>query len=129
VLAATLLLVGVLFMAGLQPGEMRVSQNQIEISGMYGETINTKSIARLRLLEELPEIGMKKNGFAMGQVNKGYFNTKGGETVKLLLDNLQEPFIFIEKKDGQKIYFSADGQSSQELYRQIIEAAPDLSGL
>ncbi|GAA4409902.1 hypothetical protein GCM10023187_33850 [Nibrella viscosa] len=59
------------------------------------------------LVDQLPAIILRTNGFALGTVWKGYFKTSEVKTVKLILNSDQKPLIRIVKIDGKQIYFSA----------------------
>lgn len=116
------ILVGVLiFMVGLlgygfKENALLLYSQKLIIEGSYGETLPTDQIKSIQLVNELPEISMKMNGFALGTVKKGYFRTTNGEKVKLILNKANKPYLFIAKMNGQKIYFSPqDGWNEKTL--------------
>lgn len=94
--------------------------NKIEISGEYGETIDVNQIKNIELVDKIPEISYKMNGSSLGTMSKGHFKTKNGEKVKLILNNSDNvPYIFILKKNGEKIYYSSKNDSDSILFNQI----------
>lgn len=108
-----------LFFLGFKNDPLIIHQDKIQLKGSYGETLHKDDITNIELVEQLPHITMKTNGFALGHINKGYFKIKGGETVKLLLNSDKKPCIKITKKDGKKIFFSSKNKSNQELFELI----------
>ena len=105
IMILTLVLVVVLFLAGMKENKWIETDNEIRITGIYGETILKSEILELTSIQELPEIKMKTNGYATGKIRKGYFKTKQGEVIKLILNSDQKPIIYILKHDGKKIYY------------------------
>lgn len=119
VLIFTLIFVVGLFFLGFKNAPLIIQNDQIQFKGSYGETLHKDDITNIELVEQIPRITMKTNGFALGHINKGYFKIKGGETVKLLLNSDKKPYIKITKKDGKQIFFSSKDQSNQELFETI----------
>ena len=121
-MAASLALVVGLFFRGFRKNEMTVRNSEIEIGGMYGETIKMSDVARVGLSDELPSIKMKSNGFAVGKTRKGYFKTKTGERVMLLIDTEEKPMLLLTLKDSTRLYYASGGVSSTALKSSIERA-------
>ena len=98
---------------------MLIEGNQIVIEGFYGERLQFKDIDTVLLCNTKPEIAFKSNGFALGEIKKGYFKTKSGEEIKLILNSSQSPMILIVKKSGQKIIYSTKKESNINLMGSI----------
>lgn len=111
--------VGGLFLKGFQELEFSYSEEKIVIDGMYGETIDKSNIRFVALVDSLPKITIRKNGFSLGNIHKGYYKTSDDSTLKLLLDSNQKPVIFIDLVDGSDIYFSYKTASNIALYEQL----------
>lgn len=124
VLLGTLILVLVLFGYGLKESKLTIIPNSIEISGPYGEKVGLSQIESIEMVDQLPEIRFKKNGFALGSVYKGYFKTKDGVIIKLIINSEIRPFILIVKKSGDKLYFSSKDVSNTDIYDEIIGSLP-----
>lgn len=116
---ATLLFVGYLFFDGNLENKIIIENNELKITESYGETIPFSEIQSIHLVDEIPPITIKTNGFALSEVKKGYFKTETGEKVKLILNAMHSPYILITKKDGKKIYFSTKKGSNTELFESI----------
>lgn len=119
VMIATLFFVIGLMMFGFKNDPLIVHKDKIELKGSYGETLSKEDITDVQLVEKLPKITMRTNGFALGKINKGYFRTKDGETVKLILNSDKKPYIQITKNNGKKIFFSSKDKSNERLFEDI----------
>jgi len=126
ILVVTLLFVIGLLGYGFKESKLVFNTESIEITGFYGETLNTTKIKSIRTVEKLPAIRYKSNGFALGIIRKGYFKTTTGETVKLMLNSDNTPYLLITKADGKKIYFTAKSTSTIELLNYLKNSLPDV---
>lgn len=124
VLVGTLILVVGLFAIGFKENHLIIAADSIQFQGSYGETISPSEIKSVTLVNELPKITSKANGFAVGNIRKGYFKTIAGEKVKLILNSDSNEYLLITKLNGEKIYFSAKEKPSIELYNEIKNVFP-----
>src|SRR5690606_42083691 len=99
---------------GFKKNKLHYDSNNIEFKGSYGETMAQSEIQSIELVGGLPEITSKTNGFALGTIKKGYFKTKNGEIVKLILNSDNMPIILFTMTDGRKIYYAAKNKRSEE---------------
>ncbi len=76
VLVGTLLFVVGLLGYGFRENKLTFDSDHIEIKGSYGETLTQAEIKSAELVDQLPEITLKTNGFALGTINKGYFQNR-----------------------------------------------------
>lgn len=127
ILGVALILVVSLLCFGNKPGNLIIQPEKIEFDGMYGEVLTTSEIASVELVNQLPNITLRTNGYGLGPVRKGYFKTDKGEIIKLLVDTDQSPFLFIKKKNGDKIYFRAKGKSMQSLMDELKKVLKDVN--
>ncbi|MGV3588702.1 MAG: DUF3784 domain-containing protein [Adhaeribacter sp.] len=124
ILIGTLVFVMGLLGFGLKEDKLYFNPTAIEFSGSYGETLTPSEIQSIELVNQLPKIIFKTNGFALGKVNKGYFKTETGEIVKLILNADHKPYMLVTKSDGKKIYFSAKQASNTNLLEEMKKALP-----
>ncbi len=125
-LVATLVFVIGVFAWGMQENQMLIEDASIKIEGSYGEKITSPQIAAITLGASLPTLTRKTNGFALGGIKKGYFKTKEGEIVKLVVNSDECPTILIETKEGKKIYFSDEKPVIEQLTKQLQEKYSDV---
>ena len=125
-LIAVLIGISALFYAGFKESKIAIDKQKIEINGMYGKTIKAAEISSIQLLENLPKIKYRSNGFSLGTIKKGYFKTSEGEKVLLLLNANQQPLILIERKAKPKLYYSAREESNQVIFENLKKNFPNL---
>lgn len=124
VLVATLILVVGLLAMGFKENQIVIAPDSVQFQGSYGETLSASDIESVTLVDHLPKITSKTNGFALGSVKKGYFKTKEGEKVKLILNSDSKAYLLFTKTNGDKIYFSAKEKPSIDLYNEIKNVHP-----
>lgn len=107
------------FNNSMNDNQITVNKNELIISGSYGETINISDIQSVNLIDSLPKIASKKNGFALETIKKGYFTTANGEKVKLLINKKSSPLILIITKNNQKLYYSSKTKANKDIYSQL----------
>ncbi len=112
---------------GFKENEIIFNEQQIEITGMYGKTIKADEIAAIELVKHPPAIKFRSNGFALGFIRKGYFRTKEGETVLLILNADRRPLILIKTKQDLKIYYSAKNKPNSEIFKKLRKTFPNIS--
>ena len=115
----SLVVVSVILYMSLQPTTFEVGNKDFEISGMYGEAISLKEIKNLQLIEELPPIGARTNGSAIGAKLKGNFKLKDGTVAKLFLDKKIAVFISFETKGTMYIINQPTLAQTKELYAAL----------
>lgn len=111
--------IAAMFFYTLQDNQIEINDNIVKIKGYYGMDLKTNEIKSIELVNELPEISIKTNGFALQTIKKGNFKTKNGENVKLLINSVEQPIIYITTNTNQKIYYSSKDKSNQKIFDQI----------
>lgn len=117
------LLIGIIamFTYSLQDNTIEIKGETIHIGGDYGTDLPINNIQSIELVNELPDISLKINGFALETIEKGYFKTSEGEKVKLLINSQNKPIILITTNTNEKIYYAAKEKSNQEIFNQLIK--------
>lgn len=126
ILLGTLIFVVGLLGYGFKENKLNFNSTNIEFKGSYGETLTKSEIQSIELVDQLPEIILKTNGFALGTINKGFFKTKNGEIVKLILNSDNKPVILFTKTDGKKIYYSAKDKSNKIVVDEMRKTLPNI---
>jgi len=126
VLLATLVFLVYLFMSGNKENLIILHDDSIEITESYGETIKPEEIQSIQLVESLPKIKLKSNGYATGEIRKGYFKTDKGEKIKLIVNQKSTSYILITKTDEKKIYYASKSRTNTEVLNEIKKRFPEL---
>jgi hypothetical protein len=108
----------------LQPANVRVTADELQIQGFYGENVPRADIVQVEQLMQLPHVEWKMNGSAIGNHLKGSFRLEGIGKATLNLDRTVPSFIKIVTSAGRTIIFnSASTESTQALYT-LLTAQP-----
>lgn len=84
------------FSFGNEVNEIKVTETTIIIDGSYGTSIKKQDIKSIELIDNLPEVKLKINGYSDGSsIKKGDFKLKSGEKVKLYTQSKTGPYIKI----------------------------------
>lgn len=121
IMVAVFVAIVAMFAYSLQDNPVEIRAEIIKIGGDYGIDLPIKDLKSIELVNELPEMTSKINGFALQNIEKGLFRTSTDEKVKLLINSQNKPFILIITKTNEKIYYSSKEKSNQEIYNQLIE--------
>lgn len=127
ILLLTLVFVVILLSYGFKENAITFDQEKIEFHGSYGEIVLKEDLKRMELIDHLPKIIVRTNGFALGEIRKGYFKTDKGDRVKLIVNAEQSPLILFTKNDNKKIYYSAKSGSNQILFNEIKQVLEDIN--
>ncbi len=118
ILAVVMLGVGGMLVYGYQDNQLEISSEELIFSGMYGLEIQREAVAELRIIDRLPKITKRTNGFATQHMLKGKFRTEDGKKVHLILNARQGPFLEINRSKKPTVYFSLE-QNSQTVVQQL----------
>lgn len=117
-----LVLVGIAFVPVMWGTSVRLEDDTLHISGVYGEHIPCCEMRSVSLEDSLPTIAFRSNGLAVGNVRRGYFRTTDGRTVKLFLSSDGAPYLHVQTFEGENIYINAAAPDElRELYSRLAE--------
>lgn len=119
VMLITGLFVGGLFFYGSSSSEIIVKEDHLEITGAYSENIIYKNIVIVELVNTLPNIKMKINGFATSNIKKGWFKTSNGQKIKLIIDENSPPYLHLKTRDGLELYLSIKNTNKYTTLEEI----------
>ena len=113
--------VAVLLVLGISSPKISITNDQIKISGeLYSEKIKIEDVKEIKLLNQIPRILIRTNGFDLGEIKKGYFNLEYIGRAKLFLQSEQAPFILIEKNNEEKIFLNYNDRNKTESWYQKL---------
>ncbi|MBM3919469.1 MAG: DUF3784 domain-containing protein [Sphingomonadales bacterium] len=125
VLIACALLVSGLMLIGQGNIPFEVQADGLRIGGIYGETLPRNNLSSVQLVDALPDIKWKTHGFATGSAKKGYFRTRDGRSVKLMLNHGVAPYLLLTRQDGRQIYYACGSRNNRLLWAQIDSLMPE----
>lgn len=100
-----------------------VEKNNVKISGLYGESIPIENITNISITENIPTIIFRSNGLGLGEIKKGYFETKEGYSIKLFLQKSKGPFIKIINNKGLYYFINFKDSNKTDSSYKIIKNA------
>lgn len=113
--------ISVLIYVGLLENEVTVHEDTLEVSGMYGVEWKVSDIESVELLDELPDVKVKSNGFAAAGHLKGRFmleNPYGGGLL-FIRANAGPPYLYVATDDDYLILNRSDGEETKTLYEAL----------
>ena len=108
---------------GYQPNELVVKDDSFEITGMYGNEWSLANIEKVELVNEVPKVNYKENGFGMGNLSKGHFHvdTFGNS---LLFIRHRSPYLLIVLKEKAIFINGENGEQTESWYQQLTAKLP-----
>ncbi|HLR51438.1 MAG TPA: DUF3784 domain-containing protein [Candidatus Avamphibacillus sp.] len=118
----TLLFIITITAVGYMDNDINVSEDMFEITGMYGIEWNTEDIEIVELLDKLPEVHLKTNGFATGNLLKGRFRLEDpyGSGLLFIHKNSDSKVLFVATNDEYVMINKKNANETEEIYEQLI---------
>lgn len=120
----SILLVGIsfLFYQGEKSTVITITENRIQLDGMYDDTIAIKDIEEMKWMSTLPTDTIKSNGFATETRSLGSFRSKEFGAGRHYVFKKHPPYIFIKTNEKYFIINSKDKQETKQWYKGIEKA-------
>lgn len=119
-LIAVLAVAGVFIVYSMRAPSIQVEDSLLTVSGNYGVTVPLSSIERAELIEELPVVELRTNGFSLHGVRKGYFRLEGIPKALFFLQSTKAPYLVIYRGDDVPIFINRSATvETRTLYDQI----------
>ena len=118
-LIAMISFVSVLMFLGYQDYQLITKQGSFEITGVYGEEWLYEDIKRIELMEELPEVTLRQNGFGLATMSKGLFKVKGYGSSLLFIRKDSSPYLYIELTNKTIFINSQDSKQTQIWFEEL----------
>ncbi len=104
-----------------RPTKVSLSDDYLQIHGVYGEVYQWQKISSVSLHENLPVITKRTNGSDVFSNLKGHFKTEEFGAVKLFVNTKMSSYIYMETEEGIVIFNGKDLDETQYLYNEILE--------
>jgi hypothetical protein len=112
-----LIIVGIVYSS--RPPVITATPQQISISGLYGITAPMENIQEVKLLNEIPAVKWKSNGFGFANVRKGKFHLQDWGEGRLFIHSDSPPFIYLKTTDSYMLINYKDSGQTNEVYQQL----------
>ena len=106
-----------------RPVEVIISKESVIISGSYGLELPVKDIQEVRLVEKIPAITLRKNGFSLGPIKKGHFNLEEYGNCRLFLHSDSNLYLIIIGKNGEKTIINHENKTQTEKEFKSLKSA------
>jgi hypothetical protein len=103
-----------------QPPTVELSSERFSAGvGLYGTAIPHSSISSVELLDALPRIQSRTNGYAAGGLLRGNFRLEQWGTGKLFINRNSPPYLVVRTPDTFVVVNFEDAARTRELYGQL----------
>lgn len=112
----------ILSLGFINNNDMYVHEETFEITGMYGDEWSLEEIEKVELIDELPEIKMKTDGFAMTNILKGKFKLEEPYGNSLLfIHGENKPYLAILTEENSIFINRKDSEETIDIYEKLIK--------
>lgn len=120
-LGAVLLIVGFSVFHAYGEPSVEAGPADVSVSGVYGTHIPLEGMT-VMVVDTLPQIEMRTNGYALGTVRKGFFKLKYWGRTLMFLRNMEPPFIVMTAGDERTVLNTSSSEHTMRIYNSIVEA-------
>ena len=99
--------------------EVLLTDKSVEVKGMFSTSIDYEKISSVELKDNLPAIGRKNNGSAVGGAYKGNFMVDGLGECKLYVLSGNGPFVYIKADEKYIIINYKDKEATEKLFNEL----------
>lgn len=109
------------FYSGSKPVEVIVNSQSLIVKGMYGFELPIGTIREVKLVDSIPAITSRTNGYSFGNTKKGYFNLEEYGNCRLFLCSDSSPYLIVTEDSGSiTIINLEDRTSTKTAYQQLM---------
>ena len=109
-----------LFLIGEKKSEFILKEASFEITGMSGDEWSYSDITEVNLLNEMPTVTSKLNGFGTERVAKGSFKVEGYNRSILFIHKDGSTQVLHIEVDGKNIFINGeDAEETKAWYKQL----------
>jgi hypothetical protein len=112
--------IGGLTIAGYQKNDLIVSDDSFEITGMYGDEWRKEDIKSVKLLDEMPEVTWKINGFGLSTMAKGVFKVKDYGKSLLFIEK-EPPYIYVNVGEEHIFINGSSPEETRSWYWELTD--------
>lgn len=113
---------GILWKQGSQATKVNITAEEIQLSGMYDDTILIKDIQTIELTDTLPDDTIKANGFATETRSLGSFRSNELGPGRHHVFTKYPPYIFVRTEDRYYLINSENEEETEKWFTQINDS-------
>ncbi|GGA74531.1 DUF3784 domain-containing protein [Ornithinibacillus halotolerans] len=114
--------IGWLTLSGSSENEIYIEDDTFVISGMYGIEWPLNQIEEVRILEELPNVKLRKNGFSTGNIKKGMYKLEEPYgNGRLFIKGESGPYLYIAIKDDYVIFNRDSEEEVNKWFEKLMK--------
>lgn len=114
--------VGVLIYYSSRPSQVDIAGDRVEISGMYGVTIQLASIDSVYVTDRIPRVKIRTNGYSDGTTLRGYFKVEQWGRCLFHIQDINAPMVVIVGRDGNHVVYNSDNaNTTSKVYKMIAD--------
>jgi hypothetical protein len=114
--------VAVLLNASSQSARYTLSDGNLEIKCVFGESVALKDILGLETVEDRPDISTRTWGSAVGEKLRGSFALSDGRAAKIFVETLSPPFIRFTVGSTQYYLNCSTPDETIKLYTELVDS-------
>ncbi|HHV03386.1 MAG: DUF3784 domain-containing protein [Bacteroidales bacterium] len=122
ILGIILFLLAGTFLLGFITTKTQFNGDSIRFTGMYATEMKVSDIEKVELMDTIPAIRIRNNGFSLGPVHKGIYTLKNFGRCRLYINAGRGQYLIITDKTGfRTILRYKSNQDSRAIYDRISE--------
>jgi hypothetical protein len=119
-LAIVLVVVTIIIQTGQRPVQIGLTDDALSVAGAgYSAEVPLASMTEVSLLDALPPVGRRTNGYAFGGTLRGHFQIDELGACEVFIERRVPPFIVIRTADRVVIVNRPDPEDTRRLYREL----------
>lgn len=111
----------VVFFLGFQEPKMSFNEDTFVISGVYGEEWKYSEVTHIELVDEMPEVTLRTNGYGTPTISKGHFRIKDVGNSLLFIYKGNSPYLYIETGHDKIFINSKSADQTKDWYDLLKE--------
>ncbi len=120
IVALTVVCIAWMFHVYSQPPSIDVSNLRFEVgTGLHSADVPLAEIQSVTLVNELPRVLTRTNGFSSGRVLRGNFVLEQWGRGKLFINRNSPPYVVVRTRDSFVVVGFADATRTRDLYDQL----------
>ncbi|CAG9621737.1 DUF3784 domain-containing protein [Sutcliffiella rhizosphaerae] len=115
----TVIFLSVVFFLGYQDFELKTHDTSFEITGVYGDEWTYEELTAITLLDSMPEVTFRTNGYGLQDISKGHFALKEYGSSLLFIHKGISPYLLIQTEEDTILINSKNAEITEGWYNHL----------